>query len=193
MTNKVVVNINNVESINKYLSVFTAIENDLVTLTISNPNSFEIKVHVLMDRIISRFGSSSLPLTDCKKGTPTNESLNKLSLATQKSKSLLWDYLISPNDFITLRNLQLEPNDMIFVSINSTDENTQARVEVASQIDRRNETSIDTILNNIGSSIDKLGTNVSYTTDKLTASIETITKSITDITNVLKQINEKLQ
>lgn len=193
MTNKVVLNINNKESLNKYLSVFTAIENDLVTLVISNPNSFEIKIHVLMDRIISRFGSSSLPLTDCIKGTPTHDSLSKLSPATQKSKSLLWNYLISPNDFITLRNLQLEPNDMIFVYINSADENTQARIEAASQLDRRNETSMDTVLNNIGASINELGTKVAYTSDKLATSIETITKSITDITNVLKQINEKLQ
>lgn len=174
--NKVVVNFNGESTLNRYAPAFVAVESDVVSTIITNPNDFEIKVRFLVDKANITSEKSGL---DCRFGVPTHETISKLSPAAQKSKSLLWDYPVAPNDFVMLRHLRMEPGDVSLVQINSENPNAQAKVEVASQLDRRTNTSVDTLINDVNRSIDKL--------------VEAVDNLNTSMTKVLTQISTAIQ
>lgn len=184
--NKVVVNFNGNESLNKYSPIFFAEESDIVSTIISNPNDFEIKVRFLVDK----FNTEGTANTSCSQGTLTHENIIKQSVAMQKSKSLLWDYSIPPNDYTMLRHLRMEPGDASFVYINSENPNTQAKAEVSSQIERRTATSSDTLINNVSSSINNTSNKINDLIENSNNLNATLIESLSRIANALEAANQ---
>ena len=177
--NKTVVNINSENGLNKYVPLFTSVETDIVSIIISNPNDYDIKVRILVA------SSDSIPRSGCGLSPVTNSTIERLPTELQKSLSFLWDYSVSANNFEMIRHLRLEPGDVSFVYIGNENLSTRAKVEISSQLERRTSTSIDTLLNSITDAINNL-------TNSVTELKNVVDNKSTSLIDILVNIEEKI-